>query len=34
VVILGIIVIAIVSISMELLLRLIQRIAAPWQGHG
>ena len=34
VVILGIIVIAIVSISRELLLRLIQRIASPWQGHG
>ena len=33
VVILGILVIAIVSIGMELLLRLLQRLAVPWQGH-
>lgn len=33
VVILGIIVIAIVSIGMELTLRFIQRLIVPWQGH-
>lgn len=33
VVILGIIVIALVSIGMELTLRVIQRLIVPWQGH-
>ncbi|MDQ0474455.1 ABC transporter permease subunit [Labrys wisconsinensis] len=33
VVILGIIVIALVSIGMELALRLLQRMIVPWQGH-
>lgn len=34
VVILGIIVIAIVSIGMELALRALQKLLVPWQGHG
>lgn len=33
VVILGIIVIAVISIGLELALRLVQRLVVPWQGH-